>query len=385
MTAVELIFWLSLAGIAYIYVGYPLAVGMLGRLRRRAATPAWEGPVSVVIVACNEARRLPAKLDSLFASDAAQLVAEVLIGSDGSDDDTADVLAQYPDPRVKLRHFPQRRGKPAVLNELVPRCQSEVVVLMDARQLLDRPALGRLVANFGDPAVGVASGELMLRASEDDTAAARGMGAYWTYEKFIRKSESRFRSVPGATGAFYALRRDLFRPIPENTLLDDVVIPMQAIEQGARCVLDGTAVAWDAPSQSTAQESIRKRRTIAGAAQLVVNHPRWLLPWRNPIWWEFVSHKLLRLTSPLLLVALLVANVWLLFDAALLPVGVYQLLWCGQAALYVAASVGRWLSRRGRRLPLLGVAEMFVALNLTTLLALGDALRGRFHAAWRRA
>jgi cellulose synthase/poly-beta-1,6-N-acetylglucosamine synthase-like glycosyltransferase len=260
-----------------------------------------------------------------------------------------------------------------------------VVVLTDARQPLDPAALSRLTASFADPSVGVVSGELMFRTSESDTAAARGMGAYWTYEKFIRKSESLFRGVPGATGALYALRRELFRPIPEETLLDDVVIPMQAVEQGRRCLLEPGAIAWDVPSQSTAQESIRKRRTIAGAAQLILRQPRWLLPWRNPLWWEYVSHKLARLASPLLLVLLLGTNVLLVAGKASLSPVVYQTLLGAQGVLYLAALCGWGLSRLGRRAPLLGTALMFVALNLTTVLALWDALRGRFRAAWQRA
>ncbi len=386
MNAIEWTFWLSLAGVGYIYAGYPLAVWTLGRLKGRSPSRGeWTGPLSIVVAACNEAHRLPAKLDSLFASDAADRIREVLIGSDGSDDDTPRVVASYPDRRVQLVSFARRRGKAAVLNDLVPQCQSDVVVLTDARQLLEPTALSRLTANFADPSVGVVSGELMLRTSQTDTTAARGMGAYWTYEKIIRKSESRFRGVPGATGALYAIRRELFRPIPEETLLDDVVIPMQAVEQGARCLLEPGAIAWDIPSQSTAQESIRKRRTIAGAAQLIVRQPRWLLPWRNPLWWEYVSHKLARLASPLLLVVLLAANALLLAGETGLPPVVYAVLLAAQAVLYLAALTGWGLSRRGHCAPLVGTALMFVALNLTTVLALWDAVRGRFHAAWQRA
>ena len=100
----------------------------------------------------------------------------------------------------------------------------------------------------------------------------------------IRKAESRFRSVPGATGAFYAIRRTLYKPVPANTILDDVMIPMQIIEQGYRCLLASRAYAYDMPSQSTSQEAIRKRRTIAGNYQLMLLRPAWLLPWNNPVW-----------------------------------------------------------------------------------------------------
>ena len=378
MAIVQTLFWLSLVGLFYIYVGYPMLVWIGARFRGGKTHRApWDAPLSVVIVGHNEAHRLTAKLDSLFGSDRADLIAEVLIGSDGSDDETAAIVAAYGDDRVRLIPFSERRGKPAVLNDVVPQCRSDVVVLTDARQELDPAALSRLTAPFADRRVGVVSGELMFRKTEGSTAA-EGIGAYWAYEKFIRKCESRFRSVPGATGALYAIRRQLFQPMSENTLLDDVVIPMQAVEQGYRCLLEPGAIAWDRPSHSAGQESVRKRRTIAGCAQLMVNQPRWLLPWRNPIWWEFVSHKLARLVSPVLLGVVLITNLLLAGQS------IYLGLMIGQIGFYGSALVGMAYQRTGRESRSFGLPLMFLTLNATTLAALWDASRGRFRAAWQR-
>ena len=378
MAIVQTLFWLSLVGLFYIYVGYPMLVWIGARFRGGKTHRApWDAPLSVVIVGHNEAHRLTAKLDSLFGSDRADLIAEVLIGSDGSDDETAAIVAAYGDDRVRLIPFSERRGKPAVLNDVVPQCRSDVVVLTDARQELDPAALSRLTAPFADRRVGVVSGELMFRKTEGSTAA-EGIGAYWAYEKFIRKCESRFRSVPGATGALYAIRRQLFQPMSENTLLDDVVIPMQAVEQGYRCLLEPGAIAWDRPSHSAGQESVRKRRTIAGCAQLMVNQPRWLLPWRNPIWWEFVSHKLARLVSPVLLGVVLITNLLLAGQS------IYLGLMIGQIGFYGSALVGMAYQRTGRESRSFGLPLMFLTLNATTLVALWDASRGRFRATWQR-
>ena len=379
MSFLAVLFWLSLALLAYIYAGYPLLIWMLGRVRPAAVLKApFTGQLSVVIVGYNEASRLVRKLDSVLASDCASQIEEILIGSDGSDDNTVEIVAAYGDPRVRLVTFAERRGKPAVLNDLVPQCRTELVVLTDARQAVEPSALSRLAACFADNRVGVVSGELVLRADDSDSPAAEGIGAYWKYEKFIRKSESRFRSVPGATGALYAIRKSLFRPIPAQTLLDDVVIPMQAVEQGYRCLIEAGAIAYDTPSQSTQQESVRKRRTIAGAAQLVINQPRWLLPWKNPIWIEFVSHKLARLCSPGLLVVAAVTNV------ALARQPLYRVLLILQFGFYTAAVIGFVLQQRGKKSSLFGLPLMFVSLNTTTTGALWDALRGRFRATWQR-
>lgn len=378
MILAEFVFWLSAAGLIYIYVGYPLLVCAAASLRpARVEHGHCQERLSVVIAAFNEGSRIQDKLDSLFACHGGERIAEVYVGSDGSTDRTGEVVANYGDPRVKLVEFADRRGKPAVLNELVPRCRSPIVILTDARQALAADALDQLVGRFAETRIGVVSGELVFRSSQETTAASEGTGAYWRYEKSLRRAESCFRSVPGATGALYAIRAELFRPIPENTLLDDVVIPMQAIEQGYRCVLETGAIAWDSPSQSLNQEAARKRRTIAGCAQLVVNQPRWLLPWRNPIWWEFVSHKLARLSSPVLMILLLVANLVLVSTPGFGAVLIAQL------GFYIVAAVGFLMQRCGRA-RWLSVAVMFVSLNVTTLVALWDAARGRYQSAWRK-
>ena len=257
---IEFIFWFSLAGLVYVYLGYPLLVKVLAQvIPMRRERHSVDQKVSLVIACHNEAERIGQKLSVLLQSTQAGLIDEVLIGSDGSTDEISAAVAKVNDSRVRLVEFSERRGKPAVLNELIPQCRSEIVVLCDARQILSDDAIPELLANFADPKVGVVSGELRFRQSSSDSTAGRGIGAYWRYEKMIRRAEAQFRSVPGATGALYAIRREAFRPIPNSTLLDDVVIPMLAVTQGWRCVFERQAIAWDDPSDSLGREAIRKR------------------------------------------------------------------------------------------------------------------------------
>lgn len=376
----QILFWVCAVGLTYIYVGYPAVIWALSRRGRKTAvkeqTPL---TVSVVIVTCNEAARLPAKLENILSLVGAERILEILVGSDGSTDDTVGVVSRHSDPRVKIVPFAMRRGKPAVLNDLIPQCQGDVVLLSDSRQMFDQLLLMRLLENFADSQIGVASGELVLRSAPGETTAAQGIGLYWKYEKFIRKCESQFRSVPGATGACYAIRRSLFRPIKEQVILDDVAIPMQIVTQGYRCVLESGAIAFDEPSQHPGQEAIRKRRTIAGAAQLVRDYPAWLIPWRNPIWFEYVSHKMLRLASPVLLIGALA------FNALLLDARIYQILLALQGVMYLSALAG-WIAQQlGQRSVLFGPSLMFLTLNITTALALWDALRSKYRVTWQRA
>jgi biofilm PGA synthesis N-glycosyltransferase PgaC len=376
----QILFWSCVAGLTYLYVGYPAAIWALSR-RARTTMEKSDTPlqVSVVIVAYNEAARLARKLDNLLSLVGEERIVEIIVGSDGSTDDSAEVVRRCPDSRVTFVPFPLRRGKPAVLNDLIPQCRGDVILLSDCRQVFDSMLLARLLENFADPRVGVVSGELVLCSSPEETTAAHGIGLYWKYEKFIRKCESRYRGVPGATGACYAIRRSHFKPIQEQIILDDVAIPMQATIQGYRCLLEPAAIAYDEPSKSPRQEAIRKRRTIAGAAQLVRVYPEWLNPRRNPIWFEYVSHKVLRLASPALLAGAVVSNAWLL------ETSMYRVLFLLQGTLYLAAIAGGICQTCGRRSVLFGPPLMFVALNVTTVLALWDALRSKYQVTWRRS
>jgi poly-beta-1,6-N-acetyl-D-glucosamine synthase len=174
-----------------------------------------------------------------------------------------------------------------------------VLVMMDARQRVEAGAISRLLENFADPQVGAASGALVYASAEG--AAQKGAESYWGYEKFIRECESRFWAVPGATGALYAIRRELCEPIPENTLVDDVLIPMRAVLGGFRCIFEPAARVFDLPSVNYGQENLRKRRTLAGIWQMWRLEPKIYSIRANPIGFQWISHKFLRLLTPFLL------------------------------------------------------------------------------------
>ncbi len=381
MLLAKLIFWLSAFGLFYIYLGYPLLIWLLARVRPR---PVKKGEcsdaVSVVISAYNEEAVIARKLQNLLSLQDSARIRQILVGSDGSSDRTAAMARSVPDPRVRVFEFAERRGKASVLNDLIPQCSSAIVVLTDARQEIHPDALGALLANFADASVGVVSGELVFLREQGASVTEEGLGAYWSYEKFIRKSESCFASVPGATGALYAIRKELFRPIPPATVLDDVAIPMQAVVRGARCVFEGAALVFDRASRTPDQEAIRKRRTLAGNVQLLGLYPGWLLPWRNPVWLQFVSHKVARLLSPLFLITLFVLNLGLL--------GVdspgYIVFLVLQCAFHLMAAAGWMMSRLGLSCSVAGLPFMFMALNLATLAGLADALMRKHKPAWDR-
>jgi len=233
-----------------------------------------------------------------------------------------------------------------------------------------------LVENLADPDIGAVSGELML-VRDDMTPFGEGVDAYWRYEKFIRQREGLVHSAPGVTGALYAIRRICFWPIPGHTILDDVAIPMQAVRAGYRVVFDTRAHASDQASKSPAQERLRKVRTLAGNYQLMAMKPWLLLPFVNPIFVQFVSHKVLRLVAPFAMAALLLANATLAAGPA-----AFAIFLAIQLVGYALPLVGRMVPAVAQ-MRVTKLASAFVLLNGYAVLGLLQFLSNRDAHLWQ--
>lgn len=374
----ELLFWGSVALLIYAYAGYPLLVRALASMRPRTVARAPHEPrVAVIVVAHNEAGRLAAKLETLLGQDYPSTRLRIVLASDGSTDDTV-AIARAAGPRVHVLAFPDRRGKAACLNDAVAACDEDILVMNDARQMLSPDAVRHLVENLADPDVVAVSGELVFGQS-GQADFGQGVDAYWRYEKAIRRAEALVHSVPGVTGALYAIRRSAFRPIPADTILDDVEIPMVAMAAGGRVVFDQRAIAYDLPSRSAAQERVRKTRTLAGNFQLLARHPSWMLPSGHPLWWQFLSHKVLRLLGPWAMLVALLSNLAL----AAQP-GPYAILLVLQAIFYLAALIGLTVPA-ALRVRVVRLCAAFVSLNWFAVLGLIEFLSNRRAHLWRTA
>lgn len=345
------LFWISIAFIVYVYAGYPLLLAAWARCVRRQPqmTAGWTRwpSISIVIAARNEGRRLQDRIQNLLEIPYPG-PREIIVVSDGSTDDTTQVAGAF-GGAVRLIALPAG-GKPSALNAGVAAAAGEIVVFADARQRFSRGALIHLIENFGDRQVGGVTGELVLDAEhprtegDDASTVGDGLSLYWKYEKWLRRNESRVWSTLGATGAIYALRRGLWQPLPADTLLDDVLAPMRAVLAGSRIVFDERARAFDRASADAAVESRRKVRTLAGNYQILAHEPRLLLPVVNPVWIQYLSHKVARLGVPWALAAALVSSAALMFDGWF-----YAAAFGLQAAFYALAGYGAWSEHRARR------------------------------------
>jgi cellulose synthase/poly-beta-1,6-N-acetylglucosamine synthase-like glycosyltransferase len=320
--------------------------------------------VAVVIVAHNEEGRIGGRVANLLASRV-----EVAVCSDGSSDGTAQAARRA---GARVFDFPARRGKAACLSEVIPALDAAIIVLADARQLFTPDTIPRLVRHFADPAIGAVSG--ILRVGDPATAAGAGVDLYWKMETAVRQAESDFDSCVGCTGAVYAIRRALFEPLPADTILDDVVIPMRIALRGYRVVYDSEAEAFDPQPLDPRAETRRKARTLAGNFQMLTRHPGWLLPWRNRLAFQLISHKYLRLAGPLLLVGALASS------ACLAGQPFYRACLGLQVLLYLLAAAG--LALPSLRSYPFSIPAGFLFLNVMVLRGFFRFLAGPRGGAW---
>jgi cellulose synthase/poly-beta-1,6-N-acetylglucosamine synthase-like glycosyltransferase len=370
---IKSLFWISIVAIVYTYIGYPVVVWALGRLRNLKVSKSAVTPRVSVVVAChNEAGNIEARIQNLLNCDYPANLLEIVVISDGSTDFTADIARRHASNRVHVIAYNEQQGKATALNIGAEIASGEVIIFADARQWFEPDAIKELASNFADERVGAVSGELVLDGGANATVG-EGVGLYWKYEKWIRKSESRFNSVIGATGAVYAIRRKLWQPLPKETILDDVYTPMQIALAGSRIVFDEKARAHDRATDSASREFSRKVRTLTGNYQLCQLMPRLLLP-TNALLFQFYSHKLMRLAAPIFFLLLLVSNLTIVARKTTL---FYEASLAAQMIFYASVLLGGYLLKRKRKVRLLNFAYVFSVMNAAALVGLVYFILGK--------
>jgi biofilm PGA synthesis N-glycosyltransferase PgaC len=371
------VFWAGVAIVTYAYVGYLALLWLRAKVNPHPAMRGkFEPLISVVMVVRNEESVLAEKIRNLVAMDYPAEKLQVVVVSDGSTDGTEAILREHarnPQVHVVLNQLP--RGKAQGLNDGLNMARGDVVIFTDARQPIDRNAFRLLMENFADTQVGAVSGELML-GDPVTGETGRGMGLYWRIEKRVRELESATGSVVGATGAIYAVRRELVPQVPDDTILDDVFIPMHVARQGLRVLFDARARAWDHPDLGAEREFRRKVRTLTGNYQLLQLAP-WLLRKQNPLRFELISHKLVRLVVPFALIAMLVST-WFL------PGTFYRVAFWAQLGIYGLSLLGWAGWKLGPISRLADIAYTFTALNAAALVAFANFATGQ-KAVWMQA
>lgn len=386
----KLIFWISAGLILYAYVVYPLLLVLLASLRqvwddlsfaltrrnrRQQANTSSVAPVSLVIAAHNEESVIVEKMRNCAELDYPPERLEILVGCDACSDGTPELARQAAAPNTRIFEFPQRSGKPAMLNRLVPEARGEIVVFSDANTMLDPAAVRLLVRHFRNPRVGCVCGELRLASP---SGGPRSEGLYWRFETFLKFLESRLNLLLGANGAVFAIRRDLFVPLPPQGIIDDFLVAMRIRAQGYRLVYDPEAVGLEEAAGSLDHEFRRRVRIGAGNFHALRFTWRLLSPTAGPIAFSYWSHKICRWLVPFALPVAFAAALALArepFYAASVAVG---------SAVVLLALLGHRLERQRVHRSICSVPYYFVSMNVALLLGFVRFLNGRQTAVWSR-
>jgi cellulose synthase/poly-beta-1,6-N-acetylglucosamine synthase-like glycosyltransferase len=336
----------------------------------------FEPDVSVIIIVHNAELYLQNKIDNILSSNYPKSKIELNIINDGSIDRTAEILDKNKS-RIRYINFDVRRGKSACIDDAVKFASHDYIVFADVRQAFSPDALRNLMIPLSNSNIGAVSGELVF-IDDNHNSFSKGIDAYWRYEKLIRSSEASIDSVIGATGAIYSIKKKFYTKIPEGLVLDDVLIPMQIVLNGGRVVFTNDAIAFDIPSNDLSNEKRRKIRTLAGNYQLIKVCPQLLNPFRNRLFIQFVSHKIMRLMAPFFMLGLLLTSMVLSHDSYY-----YAIIATIQLMAYITAYMAyNNKSSTFFKLKPVRIVNTFIYLNWYSFLALIEFMKGRKTHLW---
>ena len=381
MIGIAVIFWVSLLTILYAYVGYPAVlwlVSRFGTLGGRSGTE--QGThlpsVTIIVSAFNEEKVIGDKIKNTLSLDYPQELLEIVIASDGSSDRTCEIVLEFANKGVVLRHYEGRIGKTACLNRALPLAVGGIVVFSDANSTYEKGALRALLRPFQDKTVGFVTGWTRYGSGED-MSAADAVGIYSKLELITKELESRLGSCIGADGAIFAIRKELYLPLKDYDI-NDFVIPLSINQQGYCGVLQREAICFEKDAGSPKGEFQRQVRITSRTIRAIMNYRQLLNPFRfGLLSFELFSHKVCKFLVPFFMGALLVSNLLLaerggFFLTALIAQGIF----------YVGAGAAAFASNTGLFSHVAETARTFVVVNAAIALAWVKYLQGETYTTW---
>ncbi len=376
MTLAKIIFWATAFIIFYTYAGYSLFIMLLSRVFNNTVKSGnFEPRVTFLITAYNEEKNIADKLRDTLAQNYPKDKLEVVVASDGSTDRTDEIVRQFSSQGVRLIRVEGRVGKTGTQNQAVKMVKGEVIIFSDATTKFDRNAVRNIARNYADPTVGAVSGRYEYF---NPTGASIGIGniLFWKYENFIKRCQTRIRTITGCCGCIYSVRRTLYEPLPPD-IISDLVEPLKILEKGYRIAFEPDAIAYEETTEKAAEEFHMRIRVISRGMRGMF----YMKTLFNPLKFGFVSfqlisHKLLRWLIPLFLVVIFLSNLFLLSSP------VYRIIFMLQIAFYVMAFVG-WVGERWNiKLKFVSVPLYFSTVNIASIISLYKTLRGYKAVTW---
>lgn len=371
------IFWSSFTALFYGYIGYPILVWLVGRLRpRKIKKSSFEPFVTILITAYNEENDIRAKIENTLEIDYPKEKLEILVASDGSTDKTDEIVKEFAAQGVKLFRQEGRMGKTYTQNKAVEKASGEIILFSDATTAYESNVLREMLPNFADETVGCVAGKLIyVDASKSNVG--KGAKSYWNYETFLKQTESRACSLIGASGCLYAVRKSAYKPMYAEACSDFLICTV-VYRQGLRSVYEPNAVCSEETNRQTDKELKMRVRVIGQTFTDLWRNRDMLNPLKSGFYAvELISHKVLRYAVPLFLFIIFVASAILAVDSL-----IFAIIFLMQAAFYAAAFVGWRLEKSGRKSSILAIPLYFVLANLASVIAFYKFLKGENYAQW---
>lgn len=369
---IENIFYLLIFLTIYTYVLFPLILLLLVKLKKRKSENLMidteKYKVSIICAMYNEEKIVKQKINNFLQLNHKCL--KLYVGSDGSIDKTNEILHEYAhNEKIMFFEFP-RRGKVHVINDLIEKVEGEIVVFTDANWMFKTDTLFHLLKCFADPTVGAVTGKLML-INDQKT----GEGFYRRYETNIKKLESQLKCVIGASGACYAVRKNLLKPLPINTINDDFTISMRVIEQGFGVVYSEDAIVYEVTSHNDKVEFKRHIRDGAGHYRALIYLYKLFNPFRPKVFFLYISHRVIRWFVPIFLTMLLVFPLFMEMHRSILFISLAQMIF------YLLVFVG-WITKT--KVKLFYIPYYFIFINIALGIGLIRNILGIQKVSWNR-
>lgn len=378
-------FWISSFVVIYTYIGYGILLFFIVKIKllftKSELLPLNTLPnVTLLVAAYNEEIYIREKINNSLLLDYPKNRIQFLFITDGSYDKTTEIIREYTE--IELMHQPKRQGKIKAIERAIVEVKGEIVIFTDANTFLNKDAIKNIVRHFSKDKVGVVAGEKRILNRKADFAAGAGEGLYWKYESKLKKWDDELCSVMGAAGELFAIRTNLFQPIPDDTLIEDFYLSFKIIGKGYKIAYEPDAFALEEPSASIKEELKRKIRIAAGGFQSIIRLTELLNPFKfGFITFQYISHRVLRWTiAPLSLPIIFITN-FFLWDQGIL----YQILFILQILFYLAALIGLLLENKHIRLKMLFIPYYFCMMNYAVYAGTIGYLRGKHSILWEKS
>lgn len=381
----KIVFWASCLVVFYNYAGYAIIIFLIEKIRNKkvhSTVNDYFPSISFIVAAYNEEDCIEKKILNSIEQEYPGKI-EYLFITDGSTDATANIIKKY--SSIHLLHSAERKGKSAALNRAVENAINEILIFSDANTILNKDACLHIAQHYSDKSVGGVAGEKkVLSLNENSSHATSSEGMYWKYESFLKKLDSDFYTVVGAAGELFSVRKNLYKAVRPDVILDDFVISMKIAQDGYRIIYEPNAFAMELPSFSMEDEKKRKVRIAAGGFQAMTLLPEALFFWKHlRLSFLYFSHRVLRWTlSPLGLILALISNIILCIDTN----QPFYIVFCCAQLLFYASAFMYWVwPGLGRKIAIIKLPYYFSFMNISVIEGFFKFIQKKQSAAWEKA